>query len=65
MEMEFNDSVFDKPEFLTYFDQYLETYRQRGIRHVTTFAAWLDRDYVDRFGEPAFLDEYGAGLIGH
>jgi hypothetical protein len=31
MEMEFNDSLFDKPEFLTYFDQYLEAYRQHHV----------------------------------
>jgi hypothetical protein len=42
----------------------VETYRARQIRHVTTFAAWLDADYVRRFGEPAFLEEYGAGLRG-
>ncbi len=31
MEMEFNDSLFDKPEFLTYFDQYLEAYHQHHV----------------------------------
>jgi Domain of unknown function (DUF4838) len=41
-----------------------ESYRSRGIRHVTTFAAWVDADYVRRFGEPKFLGEYGAGLRG-
>jgi hypothetical protein len=40
----------------------VETYRSRGIGHVTTFAAWIDADYVKRYGEPAFLAEYGAGL---
>ncbi len=39
----------------------LETYARRGIRHVTSFAAWIDADYVKRFGEPP-LDEYGQGL---
>lgn len=39
----------------------LRTYAQRGIRHVTTFACWLDGDYVKRFGEFP-LDEYGGGL---
>jgi len=39
----------------------LETYAARGIRHITTFAAWLDGDYVQRFGEPP-VEEYGAGL---
>jgi hypothetical protein len=41
----------------------VRTYASLGIRHVTTFAAWVDADYVERFGEPAFLDEYGAGLL--
>ena len=39
----------------------LETYARRGVRHVTSFAAWIDADYVKRFGEPP-LDEYGQGL---
>ncbi len=39
----------------------LQTYAERGVRHVTTFAAWLDGDYVRRFGEPP-VDEYGAGF---
>lgn len=37
----------------------LDTYAKRGIRHVTTFAAWIDGDYVKRFGQPAFVKEYG------
>jgi hypothetical protein len=40
----------------------VETYRLCGIRHVTTFAAWIDADYVKRYGELGFLAEYGAGL---
>jgi len=40
----------------------LETYHQRGIRHVTTFAVYVDADYQQRFGDLTFLDEYGAGL---
>lgn len=40
----------------------LKTYAARGLRHVTTFAAWLDGDYVARFGEPP-VDEYGEGLL--
>jgi hypothetical protein len=39
----------------------LQLYADRGIRHVTTFAAWLDGDYVRRFGDPP-VDAYGAGL---
>ena len=40
----------------------LETYRKRGIRHVTTFAAWIDAEYQQRFGDLGFLEEYGEGL---
>ncbi|MBP7936727.1 MAG: DUF4838 domain-containing protein [Phycisphaerae bacterium] len=37
-------------------------YRKRGIRHVTTFAVWIDADYLRRFGNPNFIVEYGQGL---
>jgi hypothetical protein len=39
----------------------LDAYGGRGLRHVTTFAAHLDADYVAAFGEPP-LEEYGAEL---
>ena len=38
-------------------------YASRGIRHVTTFATWIDADYVARFGEPP-LSQYTAALEG-
>jgi hypothetical protein len=40
----------------------VETYRKLGIRHITTFAAWIDAAYKDRFGDLTFIDEYGDGL---
>jgi hypothetical protein len=41
----------------------LETYAARGIRHVTTFACYLDADYAALYGEPwEAIDEYGAAL---
>lgn len=40
----------------------LETYAARGIRHITSFAAWIDDDYRFRFGEPDFLRDYGRQL---
>jgi hypothetical protein len=40
----------------------VETYRKRGIRHVTSFAAWVDAEYRDHFNDLKFIDEYGAGL---
>ena len=40
----------------------LETYARLGIRRVTSFACYIDADYVRRHGEPAALAEYGTGL---
>ena len=40
------------------------TYRERGIRHVTTFAAWVDAGYKERFGDLGIIDEYGRVLAG-
>ena len=40
----------------------VDTYRKRGIRHITTFAVWVDAEYRQRFGEPEFIAEYGQGL---
>jgi hypothetical protein len=37
-------------------------YASRGIRHVSTFGAWIDADYVHRHGEPGFVREYGEVL---
>jgi hypothetical protein len=39
-----------------------ETYAKLGIRHVTTFAVWIDADYLRRFGEPMAVQEYGDAL---
>ena len=39
----------------------LDTYGSRGIRHLTSFAVWIDRDYVTAHGEPP-VGEYGAAL---
>jgi hypothetical protein len=43
------------------FLQDIATYAGRGIRHVTSFAVYVDGDYVRQYGEPP-LDEYGEGL---
>lgn len=40
----------------------LKTYATFGIRHITSFACYLDGDYIKRFGEPP-IKEYGAGLL--
>jgi len=40
----------------------LASYGSRGIRHVTSFAVYVDADYKKRYGEPEFIDEYGKAL---
>ncbi len=39
----------------------LDTYGRRGIRHITTFAAYIDAEYVSHHGQPP-LTEYGESL---
>ena len=39
-----------------------QTYARLGLRHVTTFAVWIDADYVKRFGEPDAIQGYGEIL---
>ncbi len=39
----------------------LDTYGRRGIRHVTTFAVYIDAEYVTHYGEPP-LQTYGEQL---
>jgi hypothetical protein len=40
------------------------TYAARGVRHVTSFAVYVDAEYRRRYGEPGFIAEYGAALAG-
>lgn len=40
----------------------VRTYRKRGIRHITSFAAWVDGAYQKRFGKLDFIEQYGQGL---
>jgi hypothetical protein len=40
----------------------LKTYGSRDIRHVTSFAVYVDAEYRRRYGEPEFIREYGAIL---
>jgi len=39
----------------------LAAYRRLGVRHITTFAVYVDHDYVTRFGEPP-IEAYGELL---
>lgn len=44
------------------FQDDLGQYAKRGIRHISNFAAWVDGDYVKRFGDRP-VREYGEGLL--
>ena len=39
----------------------LHTYGRRGIRHITSFGAFIDAQYIQLHGEPP-IEEYGKGL---
>jgi len=43
----------------------LNTYRKLGIRNITSFGVFIDAEYVQKFGEPSELLEYGMGLAGN
>ena len=40
----------------------LGVYGRRGVQHVTSFAVYIDAEYVARFGEPAEIAAYGRAL---
>jgi hypothetical protein len=40
----------------------LATHGSRGIRHVTSFAVYVDADYLKRYGELDFIQDYGKAL---
>jgi hypothetical protein len=43
----------------------VDLYGKRGIRHVTTFAAYIDSAYVNTHKDLGFLQEYGQGLASY
>lgn len=40
----------------------LDFYGSRGICNITTFAVYVDAEYVEKYGEPP-VDKYGRGLL--
>ena len=40
----------------------LKTYGSRGIRHITSFAVFIDNNYIKQYGMPP-INEYGKGLL--
>ena len=41
----------------------LETYASFGIRHIMSYAAFIDADYYDMYGDVSFVGEYGSALF--
>jgi len=44
------------------FESDIDTYASFGIRDITTFAVWLDNEYIENHKDISFLKEYGTGL---
>lgn len=40
----------------------IETYARRGIKHISSFGAYIDGDYLANHKDLSFVDEYGAFL---
>jgi Domain of unknown function (DUF4838)/Carbohydrate family 9 binding domain-like len=40
----------------------LETYQRLGLEQATTFAVWIDANYLKRFGDLVAVQEYGQSL---
>lgn len=40
----------------------IQTYGKRGVRHITTFAVFIDAEYIKKFGVPP-IEEYGKTLF--
>jgi len=47
------------------FESDIDTYASLGIRYISTFAMWIDDQYVDAHQDLSFLKEYGEGLINY
>lgn len=43
----------------------LDTYASYGIRHIMCYCAYVGPQYVQKFGYPTFLEEYGQGLYNY
>ena len=42
----------------------IAAYRALGVRHITSFATYLDADYLKLHGDPQpALNEYGAAFV--
>jgi hypothetical protein len=40
----------------------IDVYAQRGIKNITTFAVYIDDEYLKNYQDVSFVNEYGAGL---
>ena len=47
------------------FESDIDTYAKLGIRDITSFAAYMDDEYIKTYQELGFLKEYGKGLMNY
>jgi hypothetical protein len=40
----------------------IDVYAKRGIKHITSFAVYIDEIYLKTYRDISFINEYGAGL---
>ena len=43
----------------------LKTYAGYGIRNITCYGAWIDKYYVDTYGDLTPVEDYGQGLLNY
>ena len=43
----------------------IDTYASYGIRNIMCYCVYVGPSYVNKFGFPAFLEEYGQGLLNY
>jgi hypothetical protein len=43
----------------------INTYASLGIKNITCYTAYVGPDYVNKFGDISFLEEYGQGLLNY
>ncbi len=43
----------------------ISTYASHGIQQITTFAVYIDKQYIDLHKDISFINEYGKGLLNY
>lgn len=57
------DNLVAVPWNIDVFKDDIDTYASLGIRNIVCYCAYVGPGYVKKFGFPAFLNEYGKGLL--